>query len=190
MMETRLPDIDLIYPVGSVIVTTSDSDPRLSLGTWERIGNGRYVRAAGEGEQAMLEGGSSEIALAAENMPAHSHGATASTSVESGGAHTHSGTANSGGAHTHTQHTETVYNTEDYDGWISKDGGGFYAASGKKKATASAGAHTHSLTVKSGGAHSHAATTTVSVEEAGSASPTPIPVQPEYVTLIFYRRTA
>ena len=190
MMETRLPDIDLIFPVGSVIVTTSESDPRLSIGSWERITGGRYVRVAGEGEEAMATGGSSEVALTADNMPAHAHDATASTSVATGGDHTHSGTAKSAGSHSHQQHTETVYNNSNYDGWISKDGGGYYAASGLKKNTNSGGAHTHTLTVKSGGGHSHTATTTVSVKEAGSDSPSPIQVQPEYVNLLFYRRTA
>ena len=160
MMDTRLPDIDLIYQIGCIIITTSDSDPRLSLGTWERITGGKYVRIAGDDEQTMAEGGSSEITLTAENMPVHTHNATASTSVASGGAHTHSGTVKSAGSHSHQQHIETIYNNSNYDGWISKDGGGYYAASGQKKNTNSGGAHTHTLTVNSGGAHTHTATTT------------------------------
>lgn len=74
ILDQRLPEImddlmDDAYPVGSVIVTATASDPRLSHGTWEQVGGGRYVRAAGGGIAVMDTGGESEITLTEENMP-------------------------------------------------------------------------------------------------------------------------
>lgn len=73
-MEAHLEDIlgaamDRSWPVGSVIVTSTASDPRLSHGTWQQVGAGRYVRAAGDGVPVMSEGGSSEVTLSVAQMP-------------------------------------------------------------------------------------------------------------------------
>lgn len=75
VLETALPEMqkelfDQLAPVGSVIVTYTSSDPRLSHGTWEQIGGGRYVRAAGGSIAVGDAGGSNEIELTAENLPA------------------------------------------------------------------------------------------------------------------------
>lgn len=72
ILENRLPEmrdelLDDMLPVGSVIVTASSSDPRLSHGTWQRVGAGRYVRAAGDGIQVLEEGGSNVLTEA--NVP-------------------------------------------------------------------------------------------------------------------------
>lgn len=74
ILDQRIPEIqrdlyDDLLPVGSVIVTYTSSDPRLSHGTWQQVGNGRYVRAAGDGIAAGDTGGESEITLTEENMP-------------------------------------------------------------------------------------------------------------------------
>lgn len=73
-MEAHLEDIlgkamDRSWPVGSVIVTSTASDPRLSHGTWQQVGAGRYVRAAGDGVPVMSGGGSSEVTLSVAQMP-------------------------------------------------------------------------------------------------------------------------
>lgn len=73
-MEAHLEDIlgaamDRSWPVGSVIVTSTASDPRLSHGTWQQVGAGRYVRSAGNGVPVMSEGGSSEVTLSVVQMP-------------------------------------------------------------------------------------------------------------------------
>lgn len=73
-LESKVPEIvsaafDDSWPVGSVIVTATSSDPRLSRGTWQQIGGGRYVRAAGGGVGVMDTGGSNVIVLEAENIP-------------------------------------------------------------------------------------------------------------------------
>lgn len=62
--------LDAAYPVGSVLVTWSSSDPRLSRGRWQQVGSGRYVRAAGEGVAVGDEGGSSELSLTPRQIPA------------------------------------------------------------------------------------------------------------------------
>ena len=74
VLDIRLPDIesglfDDLAPVGSVIVTYTSSDPRLSHGTWEQIGEGRYVRAAGSGIAVGDEGGTDEVTLSLTQMP-------------------------------------------------------------------------------------------------------------------------
>lgn len=75
LFEQKLPEMmsqlmDDAYPVGSVIVTATSSDPRLSHGSWEQVGGGRYVRAAGGGVAVMDEGGASEYTLTPDNIPA------------------------------------------------------------------------------------------------------------------------
>lgn len=74
ILDQQIPEIqrelyDDLLPVGSVIVTYTSSDPRLSHGTWQQVGNGRYVRAAGDGIAVGDTGGESEIMLTEENMP-------------------------------------------------------------------------------------------------------------------------
>lgn len=74
VLEIALPEMqeelfDQLAPVGSVIVTCTSSDPRLSHGTWEQIGGGRYIRAAGGSIAVGDTGGSSEVALSVENLP-------------------------------------------------------------------------------------------------------------------------
>lgn len=70
--------IDDLMPVGSVIVTYSSSDPRLSHGSWQQIGGGRYVRAAGGNVAAGDVGGSGSVVLDPSNIP------TAGFSMEPG----------------------------------------------------------------------------------------------------------
>lgn len=75
ILDQRIPEImddlmDDAYPIGSVIVTATASDPRLSHGTWQQVGGGRYIRAAGGGIGVMDTGGTDEIELLPENIPA------------------------------------------------------------------------------------------------------------------------
>ena len=78
-MEENLPIIERqlreqimgdAYPVGCVIVTATSSDPRLSLGTWQQVGAGRYVRAAGDDVPVMSTGGSETVDVLPANLPA------------------------------------------------------------------------------------------------------------------------
>lgn len=75
LLEQEIPGVladalDAAYPVGSVLVTWSSSDPRLSRGTWQQVGSGRYVRAAGDGVAVGDEGGQRELSLTPQQLPA------------------------------------------------------------------------------------------------------------------------
>lgn len=78
-MEENLPIIERqlrdqimgdAYPVGCVIVTATASDPRLSMGTWQQVGAGRYVRAAGDDVPVMSTGGADSVTVLPGNLPA------------------------------------------------------------------------------------------------------------------------
>ena len=74
ILDQRLPEImddlmDDAYPVGSVIVTATSSDPRLSHGTWQQVGGGRYIRAAGDDVPVMSEGGEAEHDILMSELP-------------------------------------------------------------------------------------------------------------------------
>ena len=167
ILDARLPEVraelfDDLCPVGSVIVTATSSDPRLSHGTWEQVGGGRYVLAAGGGVPVLEEGGEAEFTIAEVNLPALSH----EIEVASAGSHAH-------GAN------RTVY---DY---------GSYHNAGTNKSIPSVGNNANTpfdlyTTTKSAGSHAHEAT----VSDHGSEEPEPIPLNPEYISLLFYRRTA
>ena len=97
LFDQKLPEMmsqlmDDAYPVGSVVVTATSSDPRLSHGSWEQIGGGRYVRAAGNGIPVMDEGGMAEYTLSPENIPAtaaqmsYAEGDVAISNLEAGSA--------------------------------------------------------------------------------------------------------
>lgn len=82
-LDERLPEMreglfDDLAPVGSVIVTWTSADPRLSHGTWQQVGGGRYIRAAGGGIGAADTGGSNEVELTEGNLP------VAATEVQEG----------------------------------------------------------------------------------------------------------
>lgn len=73
-LDERLPEMreglfDELAPVGSVIVTWTSADPRLSHGTWQQVGSGRYIRAAGGGIGVADTGGSNEVEIAGGNLP-------------------------------------------------------------------------------------------------------------------------
>ena len=116
LFEQKLPEmkdqlLDELCPVGSVIVTASASDPRLSHGTWQQVGGGRYVRAAGDGVEVMATGGSNLIS--ADELPDHAH-AVASFAA---GTQTPPGLLHSG--------TDAASGTSTATGGISGRGEGF-----------------------------------------------------------------
>ena len=175
ILDNALPEmrdelLDQLAPVGSVIVTYTSSDPRLSHGTWEQVGSGRYIRAAGSGVAVGDEGGSSEAEIAEANLPLLEH----TVEVASAGAHTH----NMGRA------------LIDYGSW--------HDASSQPKSLPATGAGHNNTPFDLGqyggstgstwgiGVHTH----TVTIEPHGSEEPEPVAIEPEYVALLFYRRTA
>lgn len=76
--------LNLVYPVGSVYISVSDTPPdKLFGGKWERI-KGRFLLATGDAYAAGQTGGESEHTLTLEEMPEHSHN-TWTSNVGTGG---------------------------------------------------------------------------------------------------------
>lgn len=211
-------------------------------GTWVSFGAGRMLVGVNTADTDFntveKTGGSKTNTLAIANLPAHTHTFTGNATgsagnhshtvtVNSGGGHTHtassnstgahthsiSGTAASDGAHAHNQHKDTWMNdSASYDGRVPAAGTFFAGAGSKNYATASAGAHTHTvsgtaasagahshtITVNSGGSHSHTAssdstgahTHTVSGTNANTGSGTAFNTMDPYITVYMWKRTA
>ena len=102
----NINNIDKLYPIGSIYVTVSASNPsELFGGTWERYAQGRQVVGYGSNGTTSYSynatGGSISKTLSITNIPAHTHTYTSSGTVTS----TFEGTAvntNTAGEHTHT----------------------------------------------------------------------------------------
>ena len=98
--------INTIYPVGSVFMSSSSTNPGTYLTgtTWARIDGERFLIAAGDTYSAGATNGSFSHTLATGNLPSHSHtftGTAANTGNQSQG-HTHSTTASGGISANHT----------------------------------------------------------------------------------------
>ena len=174
ILDRALPEmrdelLDQLAPVGSVIVTYTSSDPRLSHGTWEQVGSGRYIRAAGSGVAVGDEGGSAEVEIAEANLPLLEH----TVEVASAGSHTHvmSRAVVDTGAYHDASGAKSIPGLGADMKNTPFDLGQFAGDTGRD---ASSGAHTH----------------TVTIEPHGSEEPEPVAIEPEYVALLFYRRTA
>lgn len=170
-----------LYPVGSVYISFSATDPStLFGGTWQRLKD-TFLLANGDTYAANTTGGSATKTLTVNNMPAHNH------TVNSAGAHTHTATTASAGAHTHTAttasngaHTHTANSAGSHNHWTMDDihtasfdrqtsganvgytdiyygDDGRYNGGYRNAKTSTNGAHTHSTT--SNGAHTHTLTT-------------------------------
>lgn len=67
-------NVDLIYPIGSIYLTTSSVSPQtLFGGTWEKITNDAYLKIATGSTAGNLDGTSSEHKIPITSMPAHRH---------------------------------------------------------------------------------------------------------------------
>lgn len=79
--------IDVVFPVGSVYISTASTNPAtlFGIGTWERIGSGRTLIDAGGGFTAGSTGGADTHRLTVNEMPAHNHTAW----TEAAGNHAH-----------------------------------------------------------------------------------------------------
>ena len=166
---------NLVYPVGSIYMSVNSASPATIFGgTWVQLKD-QFLLASGAKYAAGTTGGSADAII-----PSHTHSITASST--SAGAHTHttSGTAASAGAHTHTvsgtgasagAHTHSLSGTAASAGAHTHGMGNVWSSgTGEKSAymqtskcalttrnTASAGAHTHTVsgTAASAGAHTH-----------------------------------
>ena len=75
--------VDLLYPIGSLYLSTAETDPGTTLGgTWQRIED-RFLLAAGESYAAGTTGGQAQRTLTAQQLPPHAHHITGHTGAES-----------------------------------------------------------------------------------------------------------
>ena len=68
--------LDKIYPVGSVYVSVTETNPHATLGgKWTLLNAGKYIKAAGDSFAGGSMGGSNSVSLGVNNIPNHTHGA-------------------------------------------------------------------------------------------------------------------
>ena len=166
--------INLIYPIGSIYLSFSDTSPQtlFGIGQWEKLSGGRVLLTEGSsdyGEDFTVEeiGGEANHVLTEEELPEHSHTGT----TDNSGAHTHSrGTMNIRGSfyaddsmrgkvEPYKKPSGAFYPGETIDRDItSGDSGGydggtleFDASKNWTGETSSNGNHTHTLDISGGG---------------------------------------
>lgn len=202
--QSQYEVLDKRYPVGSIYISTSSTNPSsLFGGTWERYAGGRKLVATGDNgttnyTSVNATGGNKAVTLSSSNLPAHTHSITPSGTVTSSFIGK-SATTSSNGAHTHTlpfglassEAKGFGLRTTIYDG---KDGGSYYdraliTTSSPNYGTriANTGAHTHSAT-PSGSVTSTFTGKTVTSSSNGSGSS--IDIMNPYITVYIWRRTA
>lgn len=166
--------IDLIYPVGITIFFAQNKDPNVLFpGTkWAYVSENRLVRLANKnGSNLMQLGGSDNVTLTVNNVPAHGHSFSGTTS---GFDYGRKWTAGAGG-HNHT----TAYSVNNWKEW-SGGGQGYFGAG--KDAVSWAGDHTHYVDI---GSHSH----TFNGTTANNGSGQSFSVTNPYVMLMAWHRT-
>ena len=200
--------VNNIYPVGSIYITTSDKSPNdLFPGTeWDEYSQGR-VLVGYNGDSVAYNpigktGGSAKVTLTTKNLPSHTHTYSGTTkSTGSGYSITNADTkvnTTSSGSHNHLMY---AYSANLYRKTGTIGNPNFLAAvSGtnadsvsttSNKYTGDAGAHTHSVTYKkttgiSGvQAHTHTYSGTTAATGDGEA----ISALDPYVVVHIYKRT-
>ncbi len=159
--------LDLVYPIGSIRMTTSTTGATTFLGgTWVLWGAGKVPVGVDTSDNDFKTvektGGAKTVALAAANLPSHSHTLSSGTvTIAEAAAHTH-------------QAASGTY----------KVGSG----NGSNYKYFTNGGTTGPATTQEGGAHTHTATLSGSTGAIGSGT-AHSNVQP-YITCYFYKRTA
>ena len=207
------------YPVGSIYISTSDSNPgELFGGTWERYAEGKTLVGVDESDSdyqtVEQTGGSKNATLVTNNLPAHSHTFTPSGSVSSAFTGTAVTTA-SGGAHTHRTTSRTLTNPITVSSstirWGSygvyepnrsnvSGSGGFYSSSGNIGGTwENVSITIPALSIASSGSHTHSVTAAGTVKStfSGKSGTTSTVGQGEefstmdpYITVYMWERVA
>ena len=151
--------------------------------TWQRIQD-RYLVAAGSNHTVDTTGGSSTVTLTTDNLPSHSH--TYSRSSTSTGSHTltvsempshrHSLSYDSSGGWLPARNIPISISNDSDTGEFSNVAGVHYDAD-IMGYTGGSGGHTHSIT-----------RTSVSSGDTGSG--TAFSIEPPYIAIYMWRRTA
>ena len=132
--------VDLIYPVGSIYMSTTNANPgTLFGGQWEPYGQGKVLVGAGNATPLGDTGGVSSYQLSINQLPSHTH----AVSIKESGGHTH----------------KTRFQNDDYNGSTSggvgliHDGTGAYIEHNDN--VLSAGNHSHEITIGNTGEGKH-----------------------------------
>lgn len=139
--------VDLLYPVGSILIYANDVDPNERLGgTWELTARGQCLVGSSENYTVGNTYGS-----ATHTHTTGNHTLTTSQIPS----HNHSGTTSAGGGHSHT--LDRSSNSLPYGSTYDRPRGSG-ATGDAGYTTSSAGSHTHSFSTGytgGGGAHNH-----------------------------------
>lgn len=127
-MLTAQTILNMVYPVGSIYMSTGSTSPALLFGGgWERIED-KFLLASGPTYTSGGSGGSENVTLTESNLPSHTHGFSATTG--SSGSHTHNVGWDQDGS------SGSVRYTVHHKGASGAQGTG---------PTSSSGSHTHSV---------------------------------------------
>ena len=186
------PLLNLIYPVGSIYMSTSNVSPSVFIGgEWEALDDGRVLIGAGSAHPAGETGGEEEHTLSEGEIPSHNHNGSLSGSTKSAGSHSHSrgdmnisGTLKNALMDVATGSGAFSVNTSSVDPY----GGGSAANTLKKNASFSA-SRSWSGSTSSAGSHSHSlsgVSVTTSAAGGGQAHNN----MPPYLSVYMWKRTA
>ena len=180
LINTSLAQLlDRLYPVGCVVMSFNDMTneqvvARYGGTTWERIQD-RYLVAAGSNHTVNTTGGSSTVTLTTDNLPSHSHSyvntIVGSTTLTTSQMPSHTHTPYNSGTEKRIVSSGTGYGSAN----ISVGGGGF--ASTTLNSTGGGGSHTHPDTSQS---------KTTGTTGSGTA----FSIEPPYIAIYMWRRTA
>lgn len=123
--KSKINIIDMVYPVGSIYMSTSSTSPAtLFGGTWVALDEGRVLIGANSSYPAGSTGGEKTHTLTINELPEHTH----NVSINSAGTHRHGGYTGNSGGHNHNRGNMNI------TGWFGIDdrsdfagfGGAFY----------------------------------------------------------------
>jgi len=187
--------VDIIYPVGSIYISTTDSTTEAVTerfgGTWERYSTDTTLVGYKEGTNtANATGGSKTVTLTSSNLPNHTHTTTEKTVsnwiAASNGAHSHGAAIGAAG----------------YEGWpvVSVSG---YVFNRNSTVFSNTGGGTSSLNfmhvvsdaivIGESGAHEHTVSGTIPSLTSNTCTDcgtTKVNVQNPYTVVYMYKRTA
>lgn len=129
--------MDIIYPVGSIYMSTNNTSPASSIGgTWVQIKDA-VIAASGSTYSSAVESYGGSKTIATNQMPEHKH----------------SGTTNSGGDHNHSVDGRIIAWYGAGNGNVLQGPGTYFGSVGAfgGQGTSVNGAHAHSFTTDSAG---------------------------------------
>ena len=192
----NLNNIDKLYPIGSIYITTTATNPSTIFGgTWVAYSQGRQLVGVGSNGISSYSynatGGSSTVKLTSANLPAHNHTITPTGTVAS----TFTGNeviTNSTGSHTHivpfglaveeAAGFGLIWNIDRAPAFTDR-----VLVSGFSTVIDSAGSHTHTIT-PTGTVTSTFTGSEVTTSSVGNSNN--LNIQNPYITVYMWKRTA